>query len=131
VGGIGANRSLYGQGVDADHLPHTLLKENVFTPGMPTTGAERADELLELIALHDASNIAAVIVEPMAGSAGVLPPPVGYLKRLREICDQHDILLIFDEVITGFGRMGAMSGAEEFGVTPDILNVAKQITNGA
>ncbi|WP_288388127.1 aspartate aminotransferase family protein [uncultured Cobetia sp.] len=131
VGGIGANRSLYGQGVDADHLPHTLLKENVFTPGMPTTGAERADELLELIALHDASNIAAVIVEPMAGSAGLLPPPVGYLKRLREICDQHDILLIFDEVITGFGRMGAMSGAEEFGVTPDILNVAKQITNGA
>ncbi|MDH2293602.1 aspartate aminotransferase family protein [Cobetia sp. 1AS1] len=131
VGGIGANRSLYGQGVDADHLPHTLLKENVFTPGMPSTGAERADELLELIALHDASNIAAVIVEPMAGSAGVLPPPVGYLKRLREICDQHDILLIFDEVITGFGRMGAMSGAEEFGVTPDILNVAKQITNGA
>ncbi|HAR06806.1 MAG TPA: aspartate aminotransferase family protein [Cobetia sp.] len=131
VGGIGANRSLYGQGVDADHLPHTLLKENVFTPGMPTTGAERADELLELIALHDASNIAAVIVEPMAGSAGVIPPPKGYLKRLREICDQHDILLIFDEVITGFGRMGAMSGAEEFGVTPDILNVAKQITNGA
>ncbi|NVN55674.1 aspartate aminotransferase family protein [bacterium Scap17] len=131
VGGIGANRTLYGQGVDADHLPHTLLKENAFTPGMPRTGAERADELLELIALHDASNIAAVIVEPMAGSAGVLPPPVGYLKRLREICDQHDILLIFDEVITGFGRMGAMSGAEEFGITPDILNVAKQITNGA
>ncbi|AOM01616.1 MULTISPECIES: aspartate aminotransferase family protein [Cobetia] len=131
VGGIGANRTLYGQGVDADHLPHTLLKENVFTPGMPQTGSERADELLELIALHDASNIAAVIVEPMAGSAGVLPPPVGYLKRLRELCDQHDILLIFDEVITGFGRMGAMSGAEEFGVTPDILNVAKQLTNGA
>ncbi|WP_158773510.1 aspartate aminotransferase family protein [Cobetia sp. L2A1] len=131
VGGIGANRALYGQGIDADHLPHTLLKENVFTRGMPQTGAERADELLELIALHDASNIAAVIVEPMAGSAGVLPPPVGYLKRLRELCDQHDILLIFDEVITGFGRMGSMTGAEEFGVTPDIMNVAKQITNGA
>ena len=131
VGGIGANRTLYGQGVDADHLPHTLLKENAFTRGMPQTGAEKADELLELIGLHDASNIAAVIVEPMAGSAGVIPPPVGYLKRLREICDQHNILLIFDEVITGFGRMGSNTGAEEFGVPPDILNVAKQLTNGA
>nr|WP_067288168.1 aspartate aminotransferase family protein [Marinobacterium profundum] len=131
VGGIGANRALFGQGVDADHLPHTLLKENLFSRGMPEKGAERADDLLELIALHDASNIAAVIVEPMAGSAGVLPPPVGYLKRLREICDQHDILLIFDEVITGFGRMGSMTGAEEFGVVPDMMNVAKQLTNGA
>lgn len=131
VGGIGANRTLYGQGVDADHLPHTLMKENAFTRGMPQTGAEKADELLELIGLHDASNIAAVIVEPMAGSAGVIPPPVGYLKRLREICDQHNILLIFDEVITGFGRVGSNTGAEEFGVTPDILNVAKQLTNGA
>ncbi|MFG6178261.1 aspartate aminotransferase family protein [Halomonas sp. THAF12] len=131
LGGIGANRTLFGQGVDADHLPHTLLKDNAFTRGMPERGAERADELLELIALHDASNIAAVIVEPLAGSAGVIPPPKGYLKRLREICDQHDILLIFDEVITGFGRMGSMTGAEEFGVVPDILNVAKQLTNGA
>ncbi|MFC6669869.1 aspartate aminotransferase family protein [Marinobacterium aestuariivivens] len=131
LGGIGANRALFGQGVDADHLPHTLLKENAFSRGMPEAGAERADELLELIALHDASNIAAVIVEPMAGSAGVIPPPKGYLKRLREICDQHDILLIFDEVITGFGRMGSMTGAEEFGVVPDIMNVAKQLTNGA
>ncbi len=131
LGGIGANRALFGQGVDADHLPHTLLKENLFSRGMPLKGAERADDLLELIALHDASNIAAVIVEPMAGSAGVLPPPVGYLKRLREICDQHDILLIFDEVITGFGRMGSMTGAEEFGVVPDMMNVAKQLTNGA
>lgn len=131
LGGIGANRALFGQGVDADHLPHTLLKENAFTRGMPERGAERADELLELIALHDASNIAAVIVEPLAGSAGVIPPPQGYLKRLRAICDQHDILLIFDEVITGFGRMGSMTGAEEFGVVPDILNVAKQLTNGA
>ena len=131
VGGIGANRVLYGQGVDADHLPHTLLKENAFTRGMPEKGAELADEMLELIALHDASNIAAVIVEPMAGSAGVIPPPQGYLKRLREICDQHNILLIFDEVITGFGRMGSNTGAEEFGVTPDIINVAKQLTNGA
>ncbi|MFW3613315.1 aspartate aminotransferase family protein [Billgrantia antri] len=131
LGGIGANRALFGQGVDADHLPHTLLAENAFTRGMPERGAEKADELLELIALHDASNIAAVIVEPLAGSAGVIPPPKGYLKRLREICDQHDILLIFDEVITGFGRMGAMTGAEEFGVVPDIMNVAKQLTNGA
>ncbi|MEO5344311.1 MAG: aminotransferase class III-fold pyridoxal phosphate-dependent enzyme, partial [Gammaproteobacteria bacterium SHHR-1] len=89
------------------------------------------DELLELIALHDASNIAAVIVEPMAGSAGVIPPPKGYLKRLREICTQHNILLIFDEVITGFGRMGSWTGAEEFGVVPDMINVAKQLTNGA
>ena len=131
LGGIGANRALFGQGVEADHLPHTLLAENAFTRGMPARGAERAEELLELIALHDASNIAAVIVEPLAGSAGVIPPPVGYLQRLREICDAHDILLIFDEVITGFGRMGAMTGAEEFGVVPDIMNVAKQLTNGA
>ncbi|MGR2737233.1 aspartate aminotransferase family protein [Billgrantia sp. Q4P2] len=131
LGGIGANRVLFGQGVDADHLPHTLLAENAFTKGMPERGAEKAEELLELIALHDASNIAAVIVEPLAGSAGVIPPPKGYLQRLREICDAHDILLIFDEVITGFGRMGAMTGAEEFGVVPDIMNVAKQLTNGA
>ncbi|SDT14739.1 beta-alanine--pyruvate transaminase [Halopseudomonas litoralis] len=131
LGGIGANRMLFGQGIDADHLSHTLLKENLFSRGMPERGVERAEDLLELIALHDASNIAAVIVEPMAGSAGVLPPPVGYLQRLREICDQHEILLIFDEVITGFGRMGSNTGAEEFGVTPDMMNVAKQLTNGA
>ena len=131
LGGIGANRALFGQGVDADHLPHTLLAENAFTRGMPEHGVKKAEELLELIALHDASNIAAVIIEPLAGSAGVLPPPKGYLQRLREICDQHDILLIFDEVITGFGRMGSMTGAAEFGVTPDIMNVAKQLTNGA
>ncbi|EZQ13927.1 omega amino acid--pyruvate aminotransferase [Halopseudomonas bauzanensis] len=131
LGGIGANRMLFGQGIDADHLPHTLLKENLFSRGMPERGVERAEDLLELIALHDASNIAAVIVEPLAGSAGVLPPPVGYLQRLREICDQHEILLIFDEVITGFGRVGSNTGAEEFGVTPDMMNVAKQLTNGA
>jgi beta-alanine--pyruvate transaminase len=94
-------------------------------------GAELADELLKLIALHDASNIAAVIVEPMSGSAGVVIPPVGYLQRLREICTANNILLIFDEVITGLGRMGAYTGAAAFGVTPDIMNVAKQITNGA
>ncbi|RDE24439.1 aspartate aminotransferase family protein [Motiliproteus coralliicola] len=130
VGGIGGNRALYGQGVDADHLRHTLLPQNQFVKGQPEQGAELADELLNLIALHDASNIAAVIVEPLAGSAGVIPPPKGYLQRLRKICDDHNILLIFDEVITGFGRMGAKTGAEAFGVTPDILNMAKQLTNG-
>ena len=131
VGGIGANRKLFGTAVDADHLAHTILPENAFTRGQPETGAQLADELLELIALHDASNIAAVIVEPMAGSAGVIPPPVGYLQRLRDICDAHDILLIFDEVITAFGRCAAMTGADAFGVTPDIMNIAKQVTNGA
>lgn len=131
VGGIAANRKMFGQGVDADHLPHTMIPENRFQRGMPEQGAHLADDLLEMIMLHDASNIAAVIVEPMAGSAGVLPPPVGYLERLREICDAHNILLIFDEVITAFGRCGAATGAEAFGVTPDLLNVAKQITNGA
>lgn len=131
VGGIGPNRKLFGEAVAADHLRHTLLPENLFTRGMPEKGAELADELEELVALHDASNIAAVIVEPFAGSAGVLPPPKGYLQRLRAICDKHQILLIFDEVITGFGRAGARSGAEAFGVTPDIMNFAKQLTNGA
>ena len=131
VGGIAANRSLFGNAVDADHLRHTMLPENAFVKGQPKTGAELANELLELIALHDASNIAAVIVEPMAGSAGVIPPPVGYLNRLREICDQHNILLIFDEVICAFGRMGANTGSAAFGVTPDIINIAKQMTNGA
>jgi beta-alanine--pyruvate transaminase len=130
VGGIGANRKMFGQGLEADHLPHTQLKKNAFSRGMPTEGAELADELLNLISLHDASNIAAVIVEPFSGSAGVVIPPLGYLQRLREICTAHDILLIFDEVITGFGRCGAFTGAEAFGVTPDILNVAKQVTNG-
>ena len=114
VGGIVGNRAPYGQGLDTDHLPHTLLEQNRFSRGLPLQGAELADELLDLIALHDASNIAAVIVEPLAGSAGVLPPPVGYLARLREICDQHDILLIFDEVITAFGRLGAWTAAEAF-----------------
>jgi beta-alanine--pyruvate transaminase len=131
VGGIGANRKHFGQGVEADHLPHTQLASNVFSKGMPTHGAELADELLRLITLHDASNIAAVIVEPMSGSGGVVVPPVGYLQRLREICTANNILLIFDEVITGFGRMGAYTGSAAFGVTPDIMNVAKQVTNGA
>jgi len=131
VGGIAANRKLFGQGLDTDHLSHTLLPENIFTKGMPDHGWHLADELNELIALHDASNIAAVIVEPMAGSAGVIPPPVGYLQRLRDICTANDILLIFDEVITAFGRCGGMTGADVFGVTPDIMNIAKQLTNGA
>ncbi len=131
VGGIAGNRKMFGQGVQADHLSHTLLKQNAFTRGMPQQGAELADELLDLIALHDASNIAAVIVEPFSGSAGVIIPPQGYLQRLRAICDAHNILLIFDEVITGFGRAGAYTAAAAFGVTPDIMNVAKQVTNGA
>ena len=131
VGGIGANRKLFGQAVDADHLSHTILADTAFTRGMPANGWHLADELTEMIALHDASNIAAVIVEPMAGSAGVIPPPAGYLQRLRDICTANDILLIFDEVITGFGRCGAMTGADAFGVVPDIMNVAKQLTNGA
>jgi beta-alanine--pyruvate transaminase len=130
VGGLAPNRALYGQGIDAIHMPHTMLPENKFVKGMPENGDFVADQLSELIALHDASTIAAVIVEPMAGSAGVIPPPVGYLKRLREICDQHNILLIFDEVITGFGRMGSNTGAEEFAVVPDMLTLAKQLTNG-
>ena len=130
VGGIGFNRKMFGQSVDADHMCDTLLDENKFSRGMPAVGAHLADELEQLVQLHDASNIAAVIVEPLSGTAGVLPPPVGYLNRLREICDKHDLLLIFDEVITGFGRMGSMTGAEEFGVTPDIMTLAKQITNG-
>lgn len=130
VGGIGFNRKLFGQSVDADHISHTVLEENKFSRGMPKIGAHLADELEELVLLHDASNIAAVIVEPLSGTAGVLPPPKGYLNRLREICDKHEILLIFDEVITGFGRMGSLTGAEEFGVTPDIMGLAKQISNG-
>ncbi|MCW5575147.1 MAG: aspartate aminotransferase family protein [Burkholderiales bacterium] len=131
VGGMVANRKAFGQGIDADHLPHTLLAENAFSRGVPRKGVELADELLGLIELHDASNIAAVIVEPFSGSAGVVIPPEGYLARLREICSAHNILLIFDEVITGFGRAGAYTGSEAFGVTPDILNLAKQVTNGA
>ena len=130
VGGIVANRKVFGQAIQADHLPHTMLAKNAFTRGQPEEGVELANELLNIIALHDASNIAAVIVEPFSGSAGVIVPPKGYLKRLREICDQHNILLIFDEVITAFGRVGAYTAAEKFDVTPDILNFAKQVTNG-
>jgi beta-alanine--pyruvate transaminase len=130
VGGIGGNKSLFGPAVETHHLRHTMLSENIFSKGQPKAGAELANELLDLITLHDASNVAAVIVEPLSGSGGVIPPPVGYLNRLREICDQNNILLIFDEVICSFGRMGSNTGAEAFGVTPDIINVAKQLTNG-
>jgi len=130
VGGMVGNRKLYGQGIEADHLPHTQLEENAFSRGIPKQGAYLADELETLIGLHDASTIAAVIVEPFSGSGGVVVPPEGYLKRLRDICTKHNILLIFDEVITAFGRCGTHFGAELFGVTPDIMTTAKQITNG-
>lgn len=132
LGGIGGNRKMFGQLMDVDHLPHTLQAHLSFTKGCAETGGiALADEMLKLIELHDASNIAAVIVEPVSGSAGCIVPPTGYLQRLREICDQHDILLIFDEVITGFGRIGKWTASEYFGVCPDILTFAKQITNGA
>lgn len=133
VGGIVANRKAFGTLLaGADHLPHTYSRENQrFTTGEPAWGAHLADDLERIVALHDASTIAAVIVEPMAGSTGVLPPPQGYLKRLREICDRHQILLIFDEVISGFGRLGAPFAAERFGVTPDMMTFAKGVTNAA
>ena len=115
-----------------DHIRHTHdLARNAFSVGQPEHGADLADDLERLVALHDASTIAAVIVEPMAGSTGVLIPPKGYLKRLREICDKHGILLIFDEVITGFGRTGTPFAATTFGVTPDLMTLAKGLTNGA
>ncbi|MBM4205176.1 MAG: aspartate aminotransferase family protein [Gammaproteobacteria bacterium] len=131
VGGIAPNRMLFGDGPTTDHIPHTLLPQNAFSRGMPPHGIELANALEAVIARHDASTIAAVIVEPFSGSAGVIVPPPGYLQRLREICIRHDILLIFDEVISGLGRSGAKTGAEAFGVIPDMINVAKQLTNGA
>jgi beta-alanine--pyruvate transaminase len=133
VGGISPNRKAWSTALlpGVDHLQHTHdLAKNAFSRGAPAHGAHLADELERLVTLHDASTIAAVIVEPIAGSTGVLIPPAGYLKRLREICDRHGILLIFDEVITGFGRTGAPFAAQEFGVTPDLLTVAKGMTNG-
>jgi len=133
VGGMVANRKMYAASMlpGVDHLPHTQnLKEMAFSRGSPTWGAHLADDLERLVALHDASTIAAVIVEPMQGSAGVVVPPVGYLKRLREICSKHGILLIFDEVICGFGRMGTPFAAQHFDVTPDILTFAKAVNNG-
>jgi beta-alanine--pyruvate transaminase len=133
VGGIAANRRTWSANLipGVDHLPHTHdLARNAFSRGVPEHGAQLADELERLVALHDASNIAAVIVEPIAASTGVLLPPRGYLQRLREICSRHGILLIFDEVITGFGRTGAPFAAQEFGVTPDMITLAKGLTNG-
>lgn len=131
VGGMVNNRKWFNgsllQGVD--HLPHTHLPQNAFSKGEPEHGVELADELEKIVGLHDASNIAAVIVEPCAGSTGYLPPPKGYLKRLREICTKHGILLIFDEVITGFGRLGTGFAADKFGVIPDLMTVAKGISN--
>jgi beta-alanine--pyruvate transaminase len=133
VGGMVANRKAWPTAMipGVDHLGHTHdIKRNAFTRGLPTHGVEIADDLERLVALHDASTIAAVIVEPIAGSTGVVLPPQGYLKRLREICDKYGILLIFDEVITGFGRTGAAFAAQEFGVTPDMITCAKGLTNG-
>jgi beta-alanine--pyruvate transaminase len=132
IGGISGNRKLYGSLLTGvDHLPHTHdLQRNAYTRGQPKHGAILADELERIVALHDASNIAAVIVEPLAGSTGVLVPPIGYLQRLRDICTKHGILLIFDEVITGFGRLGAASATELFGVKPDMVVTAKALTNG-
>ena len=132
VGGIVANRKMFGTLLaGVDHIRHTHdLARNAFSVGLPQHGAELADDLERLVALHDASTIAAVIVEPVAGSTGVLLPPKGYLQRLREICDRHGILLIFDEVITGFGRTGQPFAAQTFGVTPDLMTVAKGLTNG-
>ncbi len=133
VGGIGNNRRQFPvQLPGTDHLPHTHVPaEMAFSRGQPVWGAHLADALDDLVALHGPDTIAAVIVEPVAGSAGVLVPPVGYLERLRERCSAHGILLIFDEVITGFGRIGHLFGAQRFGVVPDLLCCAKGLTNGA
>ncbi|HUQ12023.1 MAG TPA: aspartate aminotransferase family protein [Steroidobacteraceae bacterium] len=134
VGGMVANRKAWPTAMipGVDHLRHTHdPARNAFSRGVPAHGVEFAEDLVRLVALHDASTIAAVIVEPIAGSTGVVLPPVGYLQRLREICDEHGILLIFDEVITGFGRTGAPFAAQEFGVTPDMITCAKGLTNGA
>jgi beta-alanine--pyruvate transaminase len=132
VGGMVANRKMFGNMLSGvDHIRHTHDPvRNAFSRGQPQHGADLADDIERLVALHDASTIAAVIVEPVAGSTGVLVPPVGYLQRLRELCDKHGILLIFDEVITGFGRTGSAFAAQTFGVTPDLITAAKGITNG-
>ena len=132
VGGIVANRKFFGALLTGvDHLPATYNREQqAFSKGEPDWGAHLADDLERIVTLHDASTIAAVIVEPMAGSTGVLPAPKGYLPRLRAICDKHGILLIFDEVITGFGRLGHAFAAERYGVVPDMITFAKGITSG-
>lgn len=132
VGGMSPNRKMFGSLVSGvDHMRHTHnVPGNEFSKGQPEHGKELAEDLIRMIELHDASTIAAVIVEPLAGSAGVLLPPKGYLQRLREICDQHGILLIFDEVITGFGRLGAPFAVNYFGVEPDLVTTAKGLANG-
>lgn len=131
VGGLGANRNAFGSFVPAAYLPDCLnIHLNAFTSGIPEHGVELADNLENIVSLHGADRIAAVIVEPVSGAGGVIMPPRGYLQRLRELCDRHGILLIFDEVITGFGRLGAPFAAERFGVVPDIMTTAKGITNG-
>ena len=133
VGGISNNRKAFiPQLPGVDHLRHTLdLERNAFSRGLTQYGVEFADDLERLCQLHDPSTIAAVIVEPIAGSVGVIIPPQGYLKRLREICDRHGILLIFDEVITGYGRVGKAFASQRYDVIPDIMATAKGITNGA
>ncbi|MCX7675859.1 MAG: aspartate aminotransferase family protein [Alteraurantiacibacter sp.] len=133
VGGIVGNRRPYGTLLPGvDHLRHTHdPARNAFSRGLPLHGSELADDLERLVQLHGAETIAAVIVEPVAGSTGVLVPPVDYLQRLREICSRHDLLLIFDEVITAFGRVGCATASERFGVTPDIITMAKGLTNAA
>jgi len=131
LSGILRNRESFGPGVaGVVHMRHTQLPENRMTPGQPERGAELAEDLARLCATHGASNIAAVFVEPIAGSTGCLPPPRGYLERLRELCTQHGILLVFDEVITGLGRTGHAFAAQAFGVTPDLITLAKALTNG-
>lgn len=132
VGGMSPNRKMFGAMLPGvDHLPHTHnLEHNAFTRGLPEWGEHFADELENIIALHDASTIAAVIVEPIAGSAGVLLPPEGYLQKLRDICDKHGILLIFDEVICAFGRTGDSFASQRFDVTPDLITTAKGLTSG-
>lgn len=132
VGGLVNNRRMFPLLPGADHLRHTHdPARNSFSRGEPEHGAELADDLEGLVALHGAETVAAVIVEPMAGSTGVLPPPAGYLQRLRSLCDRHGILLIFDEVITGFGRLGTTFAVDRFGVVPDLVTTAKGLTNGA
>ena len=131
VGGIVNNRRAFGSLPHVDHLRHTHLPENAFSIGQPPHGADLADDLERMVALHGAETIAAVIVEPLAGSTGVLVPPVGYLERLRAVATKHGILLIFDEVITAFGRLGAATAADYFGVTPDLIACAKGLTNAA
>ena len=130
VGGLGNNKRFFGTALATDHLPHTLNSENAFSRGLPEANKNQLAELEAIVALHDASTIAAVIVEPVVGSAGVIVPPKGYLKKLRELCTAHDILLIFDEVITAFGRIGSAFAAQEFEVLPDIITTAKALTSG-